>query len=200
VRRALAHALERAGIAVEVAEGDEVAGLPEGELLEHELLERLGLPSLVVVADPLLVPWRPCFVDTPDGVLVRHGAGACGSMPDWVGRVVFAADAPSSPETLHAFRVAPSVPAAAERHACLALVARVGAGRVRLALDHAEGLDAAALRERVLALVAEALPQHLPLLATVCRWHELGIDPLVECWAGNALAERNSDLIVNLVP
>ena len=192
VRERLVAELAGRAIAVD-AEADEIAELPEGEPYPD-----LGATPLVVYAGSGPEPPSPCFVARGDGALHRCMPGACGPLPNWVDRVVFAADAPDDPATLHALRIDAAAPADAEREACRRLVARVGASRVRLLLADAAGLEDAALRTRLLALVATAVPMHLPLLATVCRWHELGMDPVLECWAGNAIAERNQDLIVNL--
>jgi hypothetical protein len=52
---------------------------------------------------------------------------------------------------------------------------------------------------RLLALVERFFPCFEPLVRTVARWCELGIDPLEEMDAGNGIADRNAEMVANIV-
>lgn len=181
-----------AGI-VTLCPGDEPPALRRGVVLPF------SAAPFALFPDTALQPPIPCFVER-GGAMVRRGVGVCGAMPNWVDEIVFSPpERRHQPNVLHALRVDLERPLAAECEALERLFVARGAECVRLCLD-GRTLDEPRVRDRLLELVAAVLPEQHPWLATVCRWHELGIDPLLECWAGNAIAERNRDLIVNIVP
>ncbi len=62
------------------------------------------------------------------------------------------------------------------------------------------GIHHPPLREALLELVRGCLPRWLSLLHTVIGLYEIGTDPLEEMYAGNSLADRNAQLIENIVP
>ena len=49
-------------------------------------------------------------------------------------------------------------------------------------------------------LTARWRPDRLTLLGAALAWEALGIDPLLEMYAGNSLVDRNAELLVNIVP
>jgi len=199
-----AAALARAGIA-HVVLGGTPGEVAAGAVL-RAALEQRGIAVAALAHQRQRDPLPP--VGPPD---VRLAGGA---LPGWVRAIRWhragaeAAQTADAPYVLHAVDVTGSAPVAALAELCRSLVARVGARRVRL---HAAApasrfgcralavLSDRALRERVLALADAALPQHLPLLRTACHWCDLGVDPLLQTFAGNGIAERNRDLVVNLV-
>jgi hypothetical protein len=203
-----AAALAREGIAHVVLGG--TPGEAAAGAVLRAALEQRGIAVAVLAHQR---QWEVPPVELPD-VRLAGGALPNGGLPGWVRAIRWhragaeAAPDVDAPDVLHAVDVTAAAPVAALAELCRSLVARVGARRVRL---HAAapasrfGCRALAvladcdLRERVLALADAALPQHLPLLRTACHWCDLGVDPLLQTWAGNGIAERNRDLVVNLV-
>lgn len=61
------------------------------------------------------------------------------------------------------------------------------------------GIDHPSLRGALLELVSGCLPEWLGLLHTVIGLYETCADPLEEMYAGNGLADRNAELIENIV-
>lgn len=56
------------------------------------------------------------------------------------------------------------------------------------------------MRARLLALTAMLRPACTGLLQLAAQWSQLGLDPLLQTFAGNGIADRNRDLVVNIVP
>ena len=120
---------------------------------------------------------------------------------------------PPGPEVLVLERTPPSTEEFVERGRELAR--RVGPESIRLSLleerahyprsrlslwAHRCAIPYSAWRVAIEALLREVLPWHLPMWnAAVLQW-ELDASPLEECWAGNALAARNDELLSVILP
>jgi len=61
------------------------------------------------------------------------------------------------------------------------------------------GFASPAFRDFLCALVAEFIPDQACQLNVVLGMYETGVDPIEEIYEGNALVDRNAELIVNIV-
>jgi len=123
-------------------------------------------------------------------------------------------DAGDEALALHAFAVDPAIDIAAAERDLRERITAHGAARIRLRLPppvkpvaptmflsaHLLALREPPLRARLLMLAAFLRPACVPLLQLAAQWCDLGLDPLLQCYAGNGVADRNRELIANIVP
>jgi len=163
------------------------------------------------------------FERTDERTLQRRGAGRAAGVAPEIERIALVSGLAEAralageagllaalrvPRRLERARLDELVAAASE------LAARLGAERVRLAFEPRAGepgrlggaawaarygLEDARLRADLVELVDRALPQHLGLVHTALGYWEIGVDPLEEMYAGNALPDRNAELLANIV-
>ena len=201
--------LRRLGIAVAIAIGEARGAVATAAPAND------AVPFAVAAARTAALPQ---WVFTPAGTdllqraaaVPTHGLPEC--LPGGVRALRLHRGAPNGGDgddagTLHALVLDEVLPVAAVADAAASLTARSGRARLRLCVDAPASrfgtralaaLGVPALRERVLAAALAVQPRLAPLLATACHWCDLGVDPLLQCWAGNGIAERNADLTVNL--
>jgi hypothetical protein len=211
----LGHELRRLGIAV----GESSA------LVATAPLDAGGaVPFAIAAAGAAVPPW--VFTAAGDAVLQRAAAVPTQGLPEGLHWGLHGGvralrlhrgppkggdddDVADNEGTLHVLVLDEALPVAVVADAAASLAARFGPARLRLHVEAPASrfgtralaaLAVPALRERVLAANMAAQPRLAPLLATACHWCDLGVDPLLQCWAGNGIAERNADLTVNLVP
>jgi hypothetical protein len=184
-------------------------------------------PCLALVETEETLPRIGTVFERREDRLIRRSPGPAISIPEWAETVrllsldhMDAMRDGRDDTSLFAFRVPPLEEGKGKVESCLeaceSMLARVGPERFRLTLAKPplsmegfsggaswaarHGIQESGMRRFLLELASRHLPGWLPRVIMVLGLYEIGADPQEEMYAGNALPDRNSELIENIVP
>jgi hypothetical protein len=188
-------------------------------------LDQAAPPPFLILGEGEAIPTHGVAFRMGGRELVRVTDGKAGFIPSWIRAVQYVHPEDrqlgfQASDRIYAFLLpSPHANRFPAQDRCLALckeiIREAGAHRFRLALEAGAsqgpekcggapwairyGLPSSWHRDFLRALVSEMLPEKASLLHTVIGFYEVGSDPLEEMYAGNGIADRNQELIENIV-